>query len=82
MHAIIKKPNILRLLIKFNFILKIIASFQDYDNLYIVTNFFEGYSLNSFRNNNMSEEQIQFISACIIQSLTYLRKREIINHFM
>ncbi len=79
MNAIIKEPHILRLLIKFNFILKIIASFQDYDNLYIVTNFFEGYSLNSLRNNNMSEEQIKFISACIIQSLTYLRKREIIN---
>ena len=79
MYAIIKEPNILRLLIKFNFILKIIASFQDNDNLYIVTNFFEGESLHSLRNNNMSEEQIKFISACIIQSLTYLRERKIIN---
>lgn len=79
MNSIIKEPKILKVLIKFNFVLKIIASFQDHDNLYIVTNFFEGYSLNKLKNNNMSEEQIKFISACIIQSLIYLRKKEIIN---
>lgn len=79
MYAIIKEPNILRVVINFNFLPTIITSFQDHDNLYIVTNFFEGYSLYNLRNNNLSEEQIKFISACIIQSLIYLRKKEIIN---
>jgi len=79
LYAIIKEPNILKVLINYNFLLQILASFQDHDNLYIVTNFFEGKSLDSFRNDNMSEEQIKFISACIIQSLIYLRKKEIIN---
>ena len=66
-------------LYEFDFLLKIIASFQDYDNLYLVTNYFEGDILYNYKNENMSEIQIKFISACIIQSLSYLRQKMIIN---
>ena len=64
---------------EFDFVLKIIASFQDYDNLYLVTNFFEGDVLYNYKDEDISEDQIKFISACIIQSLSYLRKKKIIN---
>ena len=66
-------------LYEFDFLIKIIASFQDYDNLYLITNFFEGDILYNYKNQNMTETQIKFISACIIQSLSYLRQKEIIN---
>ena len=42
-----------------------------------MTNLFEGNNLNSFKNDIFSEEQIKFISACIIQSLNYLRIEKI-----
>ena len=44
-----------------------------------MTNLFEGNNLNSFKNDIFSEEQLRFISACIIQSLDYLRKEKIIS---
>lgn len=62
-----------------NFLPKIIASFQDYEHLYLIIDYFEGNNLYSFKNMIFSENQIKFISACIIQSLSYLRKEEIIN---
>ena len=57
----------------------IISSFQDYDNLYIITTFFEGKYLKYFKMINLTEEQIKFMSACVIQALTLLRKKKIIH---
>lgn len=59
--------------------LKIISSFQDYDNLYLVTNYYKGDILHNYKDETYTEEQIKFISACIIQSLIYLREKGIIN---
>ena len=78
-YAILNEPHILKKLIGFKFITKIISSFQDFDNLYLVTNLYEGDILNKYKNENMSEKEIKFIIACIIQSLEYLREKEIIN---
>ena len=76
-HAYLSEPNILKRFINYNFLPKIISSFQDYDNFYLVTNLFEGNNLNSAKDKMFSEEQIKFISACMIQSLSYLRKEKI-----
>ena len=73
------EPNILKKLFKYDFIINLISSFQDYDNLYLVTNYYEGDILDNYKDEYMSEKQIKFISACIIQSLIYLRKEEVIN---
>ena len=77
-YSYLSEPNILKRLINYNFLPKIIASFQDYDNFYLVTNLFEGNNLNYAKDNIFSEEQIKFISACMIQSLSYLRKEKIV----
>lgn len=78
-YSSLKEPNILKNLVKNKFITKIIASFHDFDNLYLVTNFYEGDMLYNYRNKKMSEEEIKFITACIIQALSYLREKKIIN---
>ena len=59
--------------------MNIVSSFQDYESIYIITNFYDGNSLNSIKMNNITEEQIKFMSACVIQALTYLRKEKIIH---
>ena len=56
-----------------------ISSFQDCDYIYIITTFFEGKSLNFLRNDILTDEQIKFASACIIQLLNYLREKQIIH---
>ena len=66
-------------LISYSFFPTIISSFQDYDNLYLVTTFYEGKSLDYFREQILTEEQLKFVSACVIQSLIYLRKEKIIH---
>ena len=63
----------------YNFLPKIISSFQDYDNLYLVTNYYEGNNLYLYKDDYLTEEQIKFISACIIQSFEYLRRENIIH---
>lgn len=63
----------------YNFLPKIISSFQDYDNLYLVTNYYEGNNLYLYKDDILTEEQIKFISACIIQSFDYLRRENIIH---
>ena len=78
-YSVLNEPIILKKINKYDFLLKIISSFQDYDNLYLVTNYFEGDILHNFKNEIFSEEKIKFISACVIQSLIYLRKEKIIN---
>ena len=66
-------------LISYTFFPTIISSFQDYDNLYLVTTYYEGKSLEYYREQILNEEQIKFVSACVIQSLIYLRKEKIIH---
>lgn len=66
-------------LISYTFFPTIISSFQDYDNLYLVTTYYEGKSLDYYREQILNEEQIKFVSACVIQSLIYLRKEKIIH---
>ena len=78
-YAYLNEPYILKRLINYNFLPKIISSFQDYNNFYLVTNLFEGNNLDCAKDNIFSEEQIKFISACMIQSLSYLRKEKIIS---
>ncbi len=80
LYAYLNEPKIIKKLIKYNnFVPNIIASFQDYDNLYLIIKYYHGGSLYKYKNEIMSEEQIKFISACIIQSLTYLRREQIIS---
>lgn len=73
------EPNILKKLSNYNFFPKLISSFQDCDYLYLVTNYYEGNDLYYYKDKNMTEEQLKFISACIIQSFFYLRKFNIIH---
>ena len=79
MYSILNEPKFLQKLINYDFLPKIISSFQDFDNIYLVTNYLEGKSVVDYKDSIMSEEQIKFISACIIQSLIYLRKEKIIH---
>ena len=78
-YSHLNEPIILKKLINYDFVPKIISSFQDYDNLYLITTYYEGKSLYYLKNEIMTEEQIKFISACVIQSLLYLRKEKIIH---
>ena len=73
------EPIILKKLTQYGFFPKIISSFQDYDNIYLITTYYDGNSLNYYRNENLTEEQIKFVSACTIQSLIYLREKKIIH---
>ena len=79
MYSILNEPNFLKKFNEYDFLPKIISSFQDYENFYLVTTFYEGESLNYFRNDNLTEEQIKFVSACVIQCLVNLRKEKIIH---
>ena len=78
-YSLLNEPNILKRLNKSNFIPEIISSFQDYDNFYIVTTFYKGPTLIKLSYKKLSEEQIKFISACIILSLKDLRQNRIIH---
>ena len=75
----LNEPYILKKLLQYDFQPKIISSFQDYDNIYIIMTYYDGDNLDSISKGNMTEEQIKFMSACIIQSLFYLRKEKIIH---
>ena len=61
-----------------NFIQKLVSSFHDYDNLYFVSKFYEGYIIN-YLDKIWNESQIQFLSACLIQSFLNLRKEHLIH---
>ena len=78
-YSHLNEPYILKKLIQFDFLPKIISSFQDYDYIYLITTYYDGKNLNFLRKNDLTEEQIKFVSACVIQSLTYLRKKKIIH---
>lgn len=57
---------------------KIISSFHDYDNLYFVSKFYEGFITNHL-SYSWSEKQIQFFSACLIESFINLRNEKLIH---
>ena len=78
-YSHLTEPNILKKLIQYDFVPKIISSFQDYDNIYLITTYYDGKTLDFFKNDNITEEQIKFASACTIQSLIYLREQKIIH---
>lgn len=78
-YSHLAEPNILKKIIKYDFLPKFISSFQDYDYIYLITTYYDGKNLNFFKNDIITEEQIKFVSACIIQSLTYLREIKIIH---
>jgi serine/threonine protein kinase len=73
------EPNILKKLVQYDFLPKLISSFHDYDKIYLITTYYDGKSLDFFRNDNLTEEQIKFVSACTIQTLIYLREEKIIH---
>ena len=75
----LQEPHILKRFTKYNFTQRIISSFQDYDNLYLITDFYEGDNLFSFKDEIMNEEQIKFISACIVQMFIYLRNEKVVH---
>ena len=66
---------ILKKFVNYDFLPKLISSFIDYDNIYLITTFYEGKSLNFFREDLLTEEQIKFVSACIVNSLYFLPKK-------
>ena len=74
-----KEVNILKKFVRNNFIQKLVSSFHDYDNLYFVSKFYDGFMLNYLDNKYWNENQIQFFSACLIQSLIGLRKEQLIH---
>ncbi len=61
-----------------NFIQKFICSFHDYDNLYLITKLYDGFIINHL-DYSWNEKQIQFFSACLIQSFDSLRKKKLIH---
>jgi len=79
MYSHLNEPQLMKRLNKYDFGIKLISSFKDYDNIYLITTFFEGKTLDHYSEEIMNEEKIKFISACIIQSLIYFRKEEIIH---
>lgn len=78
-YSHLNEPNILKEISNLDFVSNIISSFQDDDNLYLVTNYFQGNTLSFYKDEIFNEEQIKFISACIIQSFSYLREKKIIH---
>ena len=77
--SVLNEPLILKKFLIYNFVPNLISSFKDYDNIYLITSYYEGKSLDYLRDEILTEEQIKFVSACIIQSLIYLRKEKIIH---
>jgi serine/threonine protein kinase len=50
-YSHLAEPNILKRFTQYHFLPKIISSFQDYDNIYLITNYLDGQSLSSFIKN-------------------------------
>lgn len=73
-----QEANILSKFINNNFMQKLIISFYDYDNLYLVSKFYEGCAYN-YLDHIWNEKQIQFFSASLIQSLIALRNDQLIH---
>ena len=79
MFSHLNEPNIIKRLNRYIFGIKLIASFKDYSNIYLVTTFFEGKTLDYFKDKILNEKEIKFVSACVILSFVYFRKQKIIH---
>ncbi len=77
-----KYSNEVNSLIKLNeknsLIQEFICTFHDYDNLYFVSKYYDGFMYN-YLNLNFTEIQIQFFSACLIRTFILLRRKKIIH---
>ena len=76
--ALLNENVILKTLQKHDFIQKYVSIFHDYGFVYIVLKKFD-FSINNYREHVWKENQIQFFSACIIQSLSYFRQEKLIH---
>lgn len=76
-NSYFNEVNILSKFEKNNYTQELISSFHDYDNLFFVSKLYEGTASN-YLYNKWTESQIQFFSACLIQSLWFLRN----NHYI
>lgn len=67
--------------LKHPFIVNMHFAFQDNDNLYLVMDFLSGGDLryHSSRYRKFSEEQTRFFIACIVLSLDYIHKNNVIH---
>lgn len=80
LNSLLNEPTIMKNLNKKSlFIPQLISSFQDYENMYLVTTFYDGPTLIKLKYENVSEEQIKFVSACIIQAFKCIRENKIIH---
>lgn len=78
--SLLNEPKILnRVKNKSNFVPQLLSSFQDYENMYLITTFFDGPDLSKFVYNKLSEKQIQFISACLIIAFKDIRRQKLIH---
>ena len=64
---------------KYDLGIKLIGSFKDYENIYLITTLFEGKALDYYKDEILDEDKVKFISACIIQNFIYIRKENIIH---
>ena len=79
MYSHLNEPHLMKKLNKYELGIKLISSFKDYDKIYLVTTYFEGKTLDFYKDTFLDENKIKFISACIIQSFIYFRKENIIH---
>lgn len=79
MYSHLNEPNILRRMNKYDLGIKLIGSFKDYENIYLITTLFEGKALDYYKDEILDEDKVKFISACIIQNFIYIRKENIIH---
>ena len=79
MYSHLNEPNILRRMNKYDLGIKLISSFKDYENIYLITTLFEGKALGYYKDEILDEDKVKFISACIIQNFIYIRKENIIH---
>ena len=64
-----------------SFIVNLIYSFQDFDNLYLVMDFLKGGDLRYHicKNQNITEEQTKFFLACLLLGLEYIHSHSLIH---
>ena len=79
MYSHLNEPHLMKKLNKYELGIKLISCFKDYDKIYLVTTYFEGKTLDFYKDTFLDENKIKFISACIIQSFIYFRKENIIH---
>lgn len=63
------------------FIANMVCAFNDRDNLYLIMDYLAGGDLRNYLadSDQLSEDQVKFIIACIIKSLEYLHTNKIFH---